>query len=186
MPSRTGDRFGRWPVGNHRCMRRVAALAGWGYLAWVVLTWTLTLEQLLFGAVTAVVVAVTLAPFGDAKGPWWLLRPRRLAAIARLIIEAAGRILVANVKLAARIWSPTRPLSSGMVIVPTHERSGGGIAAVGIITSLIVDNQITDIDRRRHQLQYHAVAVPPQNHAVARRAINGPIEDLLAPLETDR
>lgn len=166
-------------------MRRVAALATWGYLMWVALTWTLTLEQLLFGAVISVLVAVALSPLGDAQGPWWFLRPRRLAAVARLVVEAAWRIVVANVKLALRIWSPRRPLSSGMVVVPTHERSDGGIAAVGIITSLIVDNQITDIDRRRHVLQYHAVAVPPENHAAARRAINGPVEDLLAPLEAD-
>lgn len=167
-------------------MRRVAALAAWGYLVWVILTWTETLEQLLFGAVIAVLVAFALAPLGDVKGPWWLLHPKHLVAVAGLIVEAVAKIVVANVKLAARIWSPSRPLSSGMVIVPTHQRSEGGIAAVGIITSLIVDNQITDVDRQRHVLQYHAVAVPPTNHAAARRAINGPIEDLLAPLETEK
>lgn len=163
-------------------MRRVAALAGWAYLVWVILTWTMTLEQLVFGAVVAVLVGVALAPLGDVQGPWWILHPRRLVAIARLIVESAGRIAVANVKLAVRIWSPRRPLSSGMVIVPTHERRSGRIAAVGVITSLIVENQITDLDRRRGVLQYHAVAVPPEDPAAARRAINGPIEELLADL----
>ena len=47
-----------------------------------------------------------------------------------------------------------------MVIVPTTESSDGGLAAVGLITSLIVDNQIVDLDRATHRLQYHAVAVP--------------------------
>ncbi|MBV9660884.1 MAG: Na+/H+ antiporter subunit E [Acidimicrobiales bacterium] len=164
-------------------MRRVLALAAWGYVVWVILTWTLTLEQLVFGGVVAVAVAVMLAPLGGVIGPWWLFTPRRLLVVVHLIAEVVRRILVANVKLAARIWSPRLPLSSGMVITPTHERGDGGIAAVGIITSLIVDNQITDIDRRRHLFQYHAVAVPPENRAAARRAINGPIEDLLARFE---
>lgn len=166
-------------------MIRVVALAAWAYLVWVLLTWTLTLEQLVIGAVFAVLVAVALYPLGDVPGPWWLLHPRRAVAIVRLLLEAAGRVLVANVKLAARIWSPRRPLQSGMVIVPTRERSDGGLAAVGIITSLIVDNQITDVDRRHHLLQYHAVAVPPPEREQARQAINGPVEDLLRPLEAN-
>lgn len=166
-------------------MRRIVALAAWAYLMWVLLTWTLTLEQLLFGAVIAILVAVALAPLGDVLGPWWFVRPSRAVATVRLLLAAAVRIVVANVKLAARIWSPRRPLSSGMVVVPTQARGEGGVAAVGIVSSLIVDNQITDIDRRRHQLQYHAVAVPPPNPQAARRAINGPVEDLLAPLEGD-
>lgn len=161
----------------------MVALAAWAYLVWIIVTWTLSLEQMLFGLVLAVLTAVGLAPLGDARGPWAFLRPQRLVASVRLILVGAYRILVANVSLAKRIWSPSLPLSSGMVIVPTRERTEGGVAAVGIITSLIVDNQIIDIDRRRHQLQYHAVSVPPQNKQLARRAINGPIEDLLAGIE---
>jgi multicomponent Na+:H+ antiporter subunit E len=69
-----------------------------------------------------------------------------------------------------------------MVIVPTEERTDGGLAAVGLISSLIVDNQITDIDRGHHLLQYHAVSVPEGDRQDARAAVNGPIERLLEPL----
>jgi multicomponent Na+:H+ antiporter subunit E len=47
-----------------------------------------------------------------------------------------------------------------MVIVPTSQRSAGGLTAVGLVTSLIVDNQLVDLDRDGAQLQYHAVEVP--------------------------
>ncbi len=164
-------------------MRRTCALATWAYLSWILVTWTFSLEQLLFGAVVAILIACALSPLGNAQGPWWFLTPRRLVASLRLITVAAAKVLVANLSLARRIWSPRRPLQSGMVIVPTHERGEGSVAAVGIITSLIVDNQVTDIDRRRHQLQYHAVSVPPENSRKARQAINGPVEDLLAHFE---
>jgi multicomponent Na+:H+ antiporter subunit E len=69
-----------------------------------------------------------------------------------------------------------------MVIVPTDARTDGGLAAVGLISSLIVDNQIVDVDRGRHLLQYHAVTVPEGGRRAAREAINGPVERMLEPL----
>jgi multicomponent Na+:H+ antiporter subunit E len=166
---------------SRRLLARVAGLWCWAFLVWVLLTWTLTAEQLLFGAAVALAVAVALAPLGDVAGPWRLLRPRVLAGGAWLLIAAAGRVLLANLRLARRIWDPRRPLASGMVITPTRERQDWGLAAVGVISSLIVDNQITDLDTRAHELQYHAVAVPDGGAEQAREQINGPVEDLLKP-----
>ena len=159
--------------------RRIAALSCWAFGVWVLLTWTATLEQLLAGAVTAVAVAVALAPLGEVAGPWRLLRPRRLAATAALLLLAARRIVAANLRLAWLIWHPHPPLRSGMVVVPSGVRSDGDLAAVGLITSLIVDNQLVDLDREAAQLQYHAVEVPQGTPASVRAKINGPVELLL-------
>jgi multicomponent Na+:H+ antiporter subunit E len=165
---------------------RLIALWCWAYLVWALLTWTLTVEQLLFGAVVAFVVAAALAPLGEVAGPWRLLRPRALAGGARLLIATAGRSLLANLRLSRRIWDQRRPLTSGMVITPTRERQDWGLAAVGVISSLIVDNQIADLDARAHELQYHAVAVPGGDAEQAREQINGPVEDLLRPFHDQR
>ena len=159
--------------------RRVLALFCWAFGVWVLLTWTLTLEQLLFGAAIALTVAVALAPLGEVAGPWQLLTPRRLAAAAALLALAGRRIVVANLRLSALIWNPRRPLRSGMVVVATRERSAGGLTAVGLITSVIVDNQLVDVDRGAAQLQYHAVQVPDGGPEKARAQINGPVERLL-------
>ncbi len=70
-----------------------------------------------------------------------------------------------------------------MVITPTRERTDGGLAGVGVISSLIVDNQITDLDARAHELQYHAVAVPDGGREKAYQQINGPVEKLLKPFQ---
>jgi multicomponent Na+:H+ antiporter subunit E len=173
--------------GRHRGrLATVAALFGWSLLTWVILTWTRTAEQLAVGVAVAVIVAVALAPLGTAHGPWWFLTPRRLAAGLRLVVVSAGRVLTANLKLSARIWNPRRPLSSGMIVVATHEQREGGLAAVGLISSLAVDNQIVDVDRRTRHLQYHAVAVPEGSRRAARNHVNGPVEDLLAALEDRR
>ena len=161
----------------------VAALSAWSFVVWVIVTLTLTAEQLIFGAVLAVVTAIALAPLGTAHGPWWFLTPRRFLGTLRLVFVTAARVVVANIKLSARIWSPRRPLSSGMIVVATHERTGGGLTAVGLISSLVVDNQIVDLDRRARHLQYHSVAVPEGSRQAARQVVNGPVESLLEPLE---
>jgi multicomponent Na+:H+ antiporter subunit E len=119
-------------------------------------------------------IGLVMAPLGEVAGPWALLRPRRAAAVLRLAGYALVSIIGANLRLARRIWSPSRPLRSGMVIVSTCARTDGELAATGLISSLIVDNQIVDLDRSEHVLQYHAVAVPTGPDA--RAAINLPIE----------
>jgi multicomponent Na+:H+ antiporter subunit E len=78
-------------------------------------------------------------------------------ATARLFLSALTRIVRANISLAQRIWTPDLPLRSGMVVVRTEFESEGGLAAVGLITSVIVDNQLVDLDVANGELQYHGV-----------------------------
>jgi multicomponent Na+:H+ antiporter subunit E len=162
--------------------RRAASLAVWGFAIWLLLTWTVTAEQLAFGAGLAIVVALALCPLGDVARPWRLLDPRVLWALVLLVGASLGRVVRANVTLAARIWAPGRPLRSGMVIVPTGRRSTAEVGATGLITSLIVDNQIVDVDLERTELQYHAVSVPPGEPAEKAERINLPTERGLARL----
>jgi multicomponent Na+:H+ antiporter subunit E len=164
--------------------RRVCALAVWAYGVWLLLTWTVTAEQLLFGAVLALIVAVALAPLGPVVGPWRLLQPARLLAIARLAGYAAVHIVRANLGLARRIWSPSRPLRSGMLVVATGARTDGELAATAVIASLIVDNQIVDLDRSERVLQYHAVAVPESGDPA--ESINAPVERRVAGVRKPR
>jgi multicomponent Na+:H+ antiporter subunit E len=164
-------------------LTRVIHLWVWTFAVWILLTWTpFTVLQEGFGAGLALAVALALAPLGPVAPPWRLLAPRRLAAVGRLVVAGLARIVVANLKLARRIWAPSRPLSSGMVVVPTAMRTPGELTAVALISSLIVDNQIVDLDGARHRLQYHAVAVPVGDAEDRRAAINGPVERLTLPL----
>ena len=171
---------------SREVLSRLIGLWCWAYLVWALLTWTLTVEQVVFGAFISAAVAVALAPLGEVAGPWRLLRPRALAGGAWLLVAAAGRILLANLELSRRIWDPRRPLASGMVITPTRERTDWGLAATGVISSLIVDNQITDLDAHAHELQYHAVEVPDGGKDKAYQQINGPVEGLLEPFRSQK
>lgn len=164
-------------------MQRKVALFCWAFLIWVLLTWTWMLETLLFGAGIAAAVAAGLAPLGEVAPPWRLLNPRRLGAACWLGLVAAGHIVTANLRLSRRIWAPSRPLRSGMVTAATRATSEGELAAVGLLTSVIVDNQLVDLYRSGHRLQYHAVAVPDGDAEQVRGAINGPVEHLVTRLE---
>lgn len=170
--------------GNQQtALRRGAALFLWTFVGWIVVTWTRSAEQLIFGAIASVLVAVACAPLGDVVPPWRLFEPRRIVVVARIAGLVVVNLVKANLSLSRRIWSPSRPLRPGMVIVPTNLRSEGALTAVGILTSLIVDNQIVDLDRRTNELQYHAVWVTTDDGQENRARMNGPIERLVGELE---
>lgn len=160
-------------VGSAVRAQRVAALTAWAFAVWVLLTWTPTVENLLVGLVVASGCGIAVAPLGPVAGPWSALAPRRLAALVMLAGACAARIVVANLSLTRRILAPSRPLRSGMIIVTSEARSDGELAATGLLTSLVVDNQFVDLDRGRHLMQYHAMAVP---RGPARESVNGPLE----------
>lgn len=164
-------------------LRRFAALFGWAYLTWVLLTWTATVEELVWGAVVAAIVAAALVPLGPVAPPWRLLEPRRLVTLARLAGTALVQIVRANLSLARRIWSPSRPVPSGMLVIPTIATTDGGLTAVGLISSVIVDHQLVDVDPDGRHLQYHAVAVETADPAENEERINGSIERLVHDLE---
>ncbi|BCO58842.1 Na+/H+ antiporter subunit E [Mycobacterium intracellulare] len=170
-------------VGIAARAQRVVALTAWAFAVWILLTWTPTVENLLVGLVVAVGCGFAFAPLGPVAGPWSALAPRRLAALVALAAACAARIVAANLSLSRRILSPSRPLRSGMIIAPTQARSDGELAATGLLTSLVVDNQFVDLDRGRHLLQYHAMAVA---RGPARESVNGPLESRVIAVSRSR
>jgi multicomponent Na+:H+ antiporter subunit E len=155
---------------------RYAGAVLWCYLVWNLLTWTASAENMGIGFGVAMLVALAVASAGEVVPPWRLLDPRRWWGLVRLVGVVAWGVARENVKLAYRIWAPARPIRSGMVTAPTLARTDGELATVGLTTSLIVDNQIIDLDRSTHRLQFHGVALPERGDDNARSAINGPVE----------
>jgi multicomponent Na+:H+ antiporter subunit E len=145
-------------------------------LVWTLLSWTATLEQIAVGLAISLAVAFACAPLGSVAGPWALLRPRRIPALLSLTAAVAVRVVAANWRLTRTIWSG-RPVPSGMVIVPTVARTDGEVTAVAVLTSVIVNSQIVDVDRHRQELQYHLVEVEDLDGEANRANVNGPIED---------
>lgn len=160
-------------------MLRWLAIWCWAMLTWTLLTWTATVEQVSAGIILSALVATACRPLGEVAGPWRVLSPRRLVALCRLGAVLAARVVVANLRVARLVWSPRAEPPSGMVIVPTRMRGDGELAAVTVLTSVVVDSQLVDLDRERHELQYHAIWADP-DPGESHRRINAPVE---APLE---
>jgi multicomponent Na+:H+ antiporter subunit E len=142
----------------------------------------MTAEQLVFGALTAALIGVAFWPLGDVLLPWKVLSISRIWTLAQIVVYVLANMVRANVSLSRRIWSPSRPLHPGMLVVPTNSSTDGQMTAIGVLTSLIVDNQIVDLDPDRHRLQYHAVSVESDDPDSNRQRINGPLEDLISSL----
>ncbi len=153
----------------------------WAGVVWVVLSWSTSTEQAIYGAVASVLAALVLSPLGPAARPWLLVDVRRLGRLLALAAVALVRIVGANVVLARRVWSPSLPLRSGMLVFPTEMKTDGAVTAVALVSSVIVDNQLVDVDAGR--FQYHAIWVGSADPEDAYEAINGPLERLLRPLD---
>jgi multicomponent Na+:H+ antiporter subunit E len=138
----------------------------------------------LYGAAASVFAAVAISPLGRAARPWLLLDVRRLGRLVALAASCLVRIVGANVALARRVWSPSLPLRSGMVVFPTEMKSDGAVCGVALVSSVIVDNQLVDIEPGR--FQYHAIWIDSTDTDDVYEAINGPLERLVKPLDPGR
>ncbi|WP_433089203.1 Na+/H+ antiporter subunit E [Dactylosporangium sp. CA-052675] len=148
----------------------MTALFCWCEVTWTLLSFTATVEQIAVGVAVSLTAALACAPLGPVAGPWRLLRPRRLGPLLALAASVAARAVAANLRLTRMIWSRRRP-ASAMVTVPTSARSDAEVTAVGLLTSIIVNSQLVDVDRDRHRLRYHTAEA-----GAGRDDINGPIE----------
>lgn len=138
---------------------------------------------MLYGTAVSILAAVVISPLGAAARPWLLLDVRRLGRLVALVATSLVRIVRANVSLARRVWSPSLPLRSGMVVFPTRAKSDGAVTAVALVSSVIVDNQIVDLEPGR--FQYHAVWLDSTDPADVYETINGPLERLILPLDPE-
>lgn len=125
--------------------------------------------------------ALVVSPLGPVARPWLLADLRCLGRVVVLAGICLVRIVRANVMLARRVWSPSLPLRSGMLVFPTKMKSDGAVTAVALVSSVIVDNQIVDMEPGR--VQYHAIWVESTDPEEAYEAINGSLERLLQPLD---
>jgi multicomponent Na+:H+ antiporter subunit E len=145
----------------------------WCLVAWVLLTWTATVEVIVTGLLVSALCALAVTRLGPLPAPWCVLRPSVAIPLARLAGSLAVRMVSANVRMAARIWSGDPPPRTGMIVVPTRARDEGRLGAVGLLTSLVVDNQVVDVDPSSNEMLYHCLDVPEGDRY---DAVNGPLE----------
>jgi len=166
-------------VPTSQLIARTAALFAWCYLVWLLLTLTPTVEVFLVGVPVGLLCAALLAPLAPAAGPWRLLRPATALHWLRATVRLGASIVRANVMMARLVWTRNVRPPSGMVVVPSRTGDTDLLATTGLLSSLVVDNQVVDVDPSRSELMYHCIEVPPED-ADAYDLVNGPVERLVS------
>ena len=161
-------------------MARTRGLAAWCFLAWLMLSLSVSVESLVTGLVLSLGAAAALSPLGEVPGPWTLLRPRRVGATAPPGGWAGGRLHAREPPDGpARVDAPPAA-AHGDGRRRDAARTDGQVGAVGLLTSLVVDNQVIDVDLDERTMLYHCVEVP---RGEPYDAVNGPVERRLLAIE---
>lgn len=118
---------------------------------WLLLNQSLSLGQVLLGAVVAVVMPLLMAPLRPAAGP--LRQPRLLL---RLILHVGGDVLTSALAVARGVLRASRQAPrGGFVVVPLDLRNPHGLAALAVITTVVPGTVWCELAPDRSALLLH-------------------------------
>lgn len=153
----------------------LAAVASWAL--WLLLTASLHPQELLAGAVVAVVVAALSGPY------LYLLDGVRLTPalpwhLARFLAVFLYALVRANLDMAGRVLSPRLPIDPDVVTVETELNSP--LARLLLSSAITLTPGTLTVDVEGRQIHVHWVDVSPgTDRATATRAIAADFEGLL-------
>lgn len=153
----------------------MAAVAAW--LLWVLLTASLHPQELLAGAVVALVVAALSGPY------LYLLDGVRLTPalpwhLGRFLAVFLLALVRANLDMAGRVLSPRLPIDPDVVTVDTELRSP--LARLLLTSAITLTPGTLTVDAEDRHIHVHWVDVSPgTDRETATRAIAADFEALL-------
>ena len=92
------------------------------FLLWLLLAGTLTTQEIVAGAVVALLIALLPLPGAGVYGEV-LLAPRRIGAVVAYFFVFLWAVVKSNLDVAFRVLSPTLPINPGIVRVKTRLKS---------------------------------------------------------------
>jgi multicomponent Na+:H+ antiporter subunit E len=102
--------------------------------------------------------------------PRWMQRPRGWLAFASLLVEFVRQIIVQNVTLSRRVFSPTMAIKPGIVAVPYTIRGDVPLTILSSLMTLTPDTVVIDVDQQKQMMYIHWIDVqttdPEQMHAL--------------------
>lgn len=146
-------------------------------LVWLTLVWTLHYQEVIAGAVAALITALA---FGGALPlrPIRLLDPRRWFWLIVYIPVFTYQCLKSNIDVALRVLSPGLQLRPGIVKIRTSLKSE--IARVFLANSITLTPGTMSVEILDDTLYIHWIEVATDDPKAAARAIIGPFEFFLA------
>lgn len=147
------------------------------FLTWMVLTGSFALIDVLWGLVVSTIVARLSYRFVVFELPHWVIHPRRWLYFLDVLIEFIRQMLVQNVTLSIRVFSPDMSIRPGIVAVPTKLRGDVNLTILGSLISLTPDTVTLDIDPADGMVYIHWIDVQSTDQETARRLLVADLED---------
>jgi multicomponent Na+:H+ antiporter subunit E len=146
-------------------------------LVWLVLVWTFHYQELLAGAVAALMTALVFGA-GLPLRPVKLLDPRRWFWLAVYIPVFAYQVLKSNIDVALRVLSPGLQIRPGIVRIHTSLKSD--IARVFLANCITLTPGTMSVEVHDDKLYIHWIEVATGDPDAASRVIAGPFEFFIA------
>ena len=149
------------------------------YAFWVLLTWSLTAQELIAGAVVCLAVALFSARFFVHEKAGWLLNPAKcFPMLGYWLFVFPVELVKANLDMAGRCFGGCKRIKPGIVKIPTDMKSDYGIAAVANSITLTPGTITMEVAEQEGQnyLYVHWIDVAETDPEKAGEAIKGRLE----------
>lgn len=121
------------------------------FALWLVLNQSLSLGQLLLGAVVAIAMPLLMAPLRHAAGPL-----RRPGVLVNLVLQIGRDVMMSALSVGRGVLrAGRRPPQGRFVIVPLELRNPQALAALAIITTVVPGTVWSELAPDRSALLLH-------------------------------
>ena len=149
------------------------------FLFWLLLTWSVAVQELIAGAVVSLAVALFSARFFVHEKAFWLCNPVKLLnCLFFWVCIFPIEVIKANVDVAKRCFTGCKNVNPGIVKVPVDLRSDYGQAALANAITLTPGTITMDVAEENGQAYYyiHWIDVTKPSGQEAGDAIKGRLE----------
>lgn len=149
------------------------------FASWLLLTWSLSTEELMAGAVVSLAAALFASRFLIHENAFWLLNPAKLfGLIYYVLIVFPVELVKANVDVAKRVFGGCKNINPGIVKIPVELESEYGQAMLANSITLTPGTITMDIAEEEGQTYYyvHWIDVTAPSGKEAGDAIKATLE----------
>jgi multicomponent Na+:H+ antiporter subunit E len=147
------------------------------FATWMLLTGSFVAADLAWGIGASLIVARVSYRFAAIDVPWWITSPRRWIALFQLAAEFIRQLVVQNVTLSIRVFSPRMRIRPGIVAVPVELKNDASLTVLGSLMSLTPDTVTMDIDQKHGLVYVHWIDVTTTDPEVLRRELALSLEE---------
>ncbi|MCR5664568.1 MAG: Na+/H+ antiporter subunit E [Oscillospiraceae bacterium] len=145
---------------------------------WLLLTWSVDVQELIAGAVVSLAAALFSARFFIHEQAFWFLNPAKLfTGLFYWVCIFPGELIKANVHMAKLVLSGCKDVRPGIVKIPTGLKSAYGQAALANSITLTPGTITMEIAEEEGQTNYYVHWIEADaDGAEAGEAIKGRME----------